>query len=329
MVQAKKSRIEGSGQKTEGSGQRKEVCGSALVGNYQILGEIGGGNNGKVFLGLCQTTEKKFVLKQITLKRRSDGIPITFIREIQVLRKIDHPNLIELKEVILGEEEKVANLEAKEFKIYLVFPYLGKDLLVIIKKGVLSQKLVSSYCRQILCGIEYLHRESILHRDIKPANILVSRSSEVKIIDFGLSREYVAGDMSQGVVTRWYRPPELLFNVSRYTTAIDMWSFGCVMGEMVLGRPLFPAKTEGSQLLMIAKMCGEIDSKVFEAYKLGVGFINRVIGQGCVSQIMAEFGCYSRSFAQLLARCLEIDPLKRCTASEALAFLDIQAITPT
>ncbi|KTG39105.1 hypothetical protein cypCar_00010050 [Cyprinus carpio] len=159
----------------------------------------------------------------------------------------DHPNIIKLLNVIRAQNDK---------DIYLVFEFMDTDLHAVIKKGSLLKDIHKRYVmHQLLKATKYLHSCNVIHRDQKPSNILLDSDCFVKLCDFGLARslyqiqeDAVNPALTEYVATRWYRAPEILLGSTRYTKGVDMWSIGCILGEMLLGKPLFPGTSTINQI---------------------------------------------------------------------------------
>ena len=211
--------------------------------------------------------KKLYALKYILMTNEREGFPVTAMREIALLRRMNHDNIIGLKEVLSNNSNK---------EHYLVFDYMEHDLSGLIEKQKqqVNIPLLKYILFSILKGLDYMHSMNILHRDIKSSNILISKEGEIKIADFGLSRSYnphvnnskynnsnnshsnSIRNLTNKVITLWYRPPELLLGSTRYDSSIDMWSTGCVFSEMLIGRPPFRGTKEKEQLDYIFEKCG-------------------------------------------------------------------------
>lgn len=174
---------------------------------------------------------------------------MTALREISILKQLDHPNIINFR-----------NVFSKRNSLVFVTDFMDMDLRKYLdqKKTGLSPSLLKSYSLQLLCGVCYLHSNRVLHRDIKPPNLLINREGLLKICDFGLSRTFSIPprEYTQEVVTLWYRPVELLLGSTEYDTSVDVWSVGCIIAEMLTGSPLFQGDSEIDQLFRIFSILG-------------------------------------------------------------------------
>ncbi|KAI5298576.1 hypothetical protein KEM56_003937 [Ascosphaera pollenicola] len=212
--------------------------GCASIRDYDLLRKLGEGTFGEVYKGIHRKTGSVVALKKILLHNEKDGFPITALREIKLLKLLSHPNILQLQEMAV---ERSRGEGRKKCSMYMVTPYMEHDLAGLLENPdvTLTEPVIKSYMRQLLEGINYLHQNKILHRDMKAANLLISNQGVLQIADFGLARPYDEDPPQRGqynriahrdytklVVTRWYRPPELLLQLQRYTTAIDMWGIG-------------------------------------------------------------------------------------------------------
>lgn len=165
---------------------------------------------------------KLVALKKILCRTEQEGFPITALREIKLLKALKHPNVVELLDMASGGGD------ASE--LYMVFVYMDHDLTGLLEKEHIKFTIpqIKCYMKQLLEGIRYLHKCTILHRDIKGSNILLNNRGELRVTDFGLSRplEENRKNYTPGVVTRWYRPPELLYGATEYGISVDLWGAG-------------------------------------------------------------------------------------------------------
>ena len=188
-------------------------------------------------------------LKKIRLEAEDEGIPSTAIREISLLKELQHPNIVRLFDVVHTER-----------KLTLVFEFLDQDLkkyLDICDSG-LDLPILKSFLYQLLNGIAHCHHHRILHRDLKPPNLLINREGQLKLADFGLARAFgiPVRSYTHEVVTLWYRAPDVLLGSRKYSTPVDIWSVGCIFAEMANGRPLVAGTSESDQLDRIFRLLG-------------------------------------------------------------------------
>eukprot|EP00826_Nyctotherus_ovalis_P057040 TRINITY_DN7792_c0_g1_i7.p1 TRINITY_DN7792_c0_g1~~TRINITY_DN7792_c0_g1_i7.p1 ORF type:complete len:331 (+),score=49.91 TRINITY_DN7792_c0_g1_i7:176-1168(+) len=204
-------------------------------------------------------------IKKIKQDKEKEGVPLTTLREIKILFKVHHKNIVNLLEVVTSKGNSNFHLIVKEkstlmYTLYLVFEYMEHDLNGLIdKKVTLDVPQIKCVLRQLLEALNYLHSNSIMHRDVKGANVLLDNKGQVKLADFGLARllDFQPDPhYTNRVATLWYRAPELLLGSHDYTTAIDMWSLGCLFFELLTFRPLFPGDRESRMVDLICQTCG-------------------------------------------------------------------------
>jgi len=233
--------------------------------NFHRIEKIGEGTYGIVYKARDKITDQVVALKKIRLECESEGVPSTAIREITLLKELEHPNVVSLLDVVHSDQ-----------KLYMVFEFLDKDLkkhmddtepIPVGGRGGggggdnnagLPAVLVKSYMSQLLDGIAYCHAHQVLHRDLKPQNLLIDNKGNIKLADFGLARvvELPFRNYTHEVVTQWYRAPEILLGEKMYTWGADIWSLGCIFAEMLTKRPLFPGDSEIDQLFRIFRLLG-------------------------------------------------------------------------
>lgn len=183
-------------------------------------------------------------------------MPITSLREIRILKALDHPAVVPVVDIAYenGDQSML-----KLGKTFMVFPYMDHDLAGLLENQSvkLKEEHVKQYARQLLQGTAYLHKNGILHRDMKAANLLINNKGQLMIADFGLARSIESADKERGytncVVTRWYRPPELLLGQVKYHFPVDIWGVGCVIAEMFARSPIFPGSSDVDQAQRIFK----------------------------------------------------------------------------
>lgn len=212
----------------------------------QVLGE---GTYGKVYKARSTRTNEWVAMKQMKLDAQEEGVPSTAIREIALLKELSHQNVVKLLDVF-----------CKPNKLVLVFEFLENDLKKYMKalNGRLTPSTVKNFAFQLCRGVEFCHANRIIHRDLKPQNLLIDNRMKLKIADFGLARAFTVPvpKYTHEVVTVWYRPPEILLGATLYSVPVDLWSIGCVMGEMATGQPLFAGDSEIDTIFKIFQKLG-------------------------------------------------------------------------
>eukprot|EP00040_Diaphanoeca_grandis_P039230 m.258475 g.258475 ORF g.258475 m.258475 type:complete len:300 (+) comp36622_c0_seq1:83-982(+) len=217
---------------------------------YRKTEKLGEGTYGTVYKAEVLANKGEYVaLKKIKVEAEDEGVPSTAIREISLLKELNHPTIVRLIEVIHAEA-----------KLYLVFEFLDQDLKKFMdsQPNGIDKMLIKSYMYQLLKGIEFCHSHRILHRDLKPQNLLIDKNGNIKLADFGLARAFgiPVRTYTHEVVTLWYRAPEILLGVRQYACPVDIWSLGTIFAEMTTRRPLFPGDSEIDELYRIFRIFG-------------------------------------------------------------------------
>ncbi|KAL6603190.1 hypothetical protein ACP70R_043551 [Stipagrostis hirtigluma subsp. patula] len=279
------------------------------VDAYDKIEKVGVGGYSVVYKARERETGRVVALKKVLLDA-SDPESVQFMaREIRMLRRLDHPNVIKLEGVATSR-----------MHIYLVFDFMCSDLARLICRPDqrLTEPQIKSYMQQLLSGLQHCHDRGILHRDIKSANLLIDRHGVLKIGDFGLANFYGPRNrqpLSSCVVTIWYRAPELLLGATDYGVGVDLWSAGCVLAEMFLGEVLMPGGTEVEQLAHIFNLCGSPP----DDYWLKMGLPASLNPPEPYKPAMPErLRGLPPSALPLIAALLDFDPAARGTAALAL-----------
>ncbi|KAM5578355.1 shaggy-related protein kinase eta [Rosa sericea] len=220
--------------------------------SYMAERAVGTGSFGIVFQAKCLETGETVAIKKVLQDRRYKN------RELQLMRLMDHPNVVSLKHCFFSTTTK------DELFLNLVMEYVPETMYRVLKHySSMNQRMpliyVKLYTYQIFRGLAYIHAvPGVCHRDVKPQNLLVDPlTHQVKICDFGSAKVLVRGEANISYIcSRYYRAPELIFGATEYTTSIDIWSAGCVLAELLLGQPLFPGENAVDQLVEIIKVLG-------------------------------------------------------------------------
>lgn len=280
--------------------------------NYEKVerGFLGEGTFGIVRKYRCKRSNEFVAIKKIRLKQAKAGINLSAIREMKTLQELQHPHVIRIRDVF-----------SHNSNINLVLDFMSAELEQIIKDKrhiELTPSHIKSFMLQILDGLAYIHRNWIVHRDIKPGNILLDENKCLKISDFGLARNFGSPGraMSHQAVTRWYRPPELLFGAKNYGAAVDMWSVGCIFAEFFLRVPYLQGETDIGQLRAIFSALGTPTEEDWPEMKYLPDYFT--VPARPAPPLKRTFPDASDDALSLLARMLCFDPLRRISAAEAL-----------
>ncbi|CAK9013951.1 unnamed protein product [Durusdinium trenchii] len=280
---------------------------------FEKLNRLGEGTYGTVYRARDTETGDIVALKKVRIHAEKEGFPRISLREIRLLKRLRHPNIVELQEVACGRQPG---------SVFLVFEYCEHDVgaLLDLMERPFSQPEVKCLTLQLLKAVECLHKASVIHRDIKLSNMLLNNKGVLKLADFGLAREFVDGQspITQNVVTLWYRAPELLLGAKRYTMAVDMWSVGCNFGELLLKRPLLPGKCEEHQLQLTCELLGTPSPRIWPGVERFPHYAVFKLPENAFNNLGLKFPDLPDSCLDLLNRLLTFDPEKRASASSGL-----------
>ncbi|XP_073125215.1 mitogen-activated protein kinase homolog MMK1-like [Henckelia pumila] len=278
------------------------------------IAPIGKGAYGVVCSAVNSETNQLVAIKKIANAFANKIDAKRTLREIKILRHMEHENVVAIRDIIPPPQRGTFN------DVYLVYELMDTDLHQIIHSNqALSEQHRQYFLYQILRGLKYVHSAKVLHRDMKPSNLILNTNCDLKICDFGLARVTSETDfMTEYVVTRWYRAPELLLNSHGYTSAIDVWSVGCIYMEMVNRKPLFPGRDQVHQLRLLMELIGTPSESDLESFhENGKKYIRKL--PPYKRQSFAEKFPHVPPLAlDLVEKMLAFDPRKRITVENAL-----------
>ncbi|KAI9297951.1 Pkinase-domain-containing protein [Neoconidiobolus thromboides FSU 785] len=305
---------------------KKKIPGTNYQGceplsNFELVRKLGEGTFGVVHLAKHRITGKEVALKKILVHNEKDGFPITAMREISILSSLNHDNVLTISSLVYSNEK---TKEEDKCEIYMALPFMHHDLSGLLNnpKVKFTGPQIKCYMKQIFEGMAFLHHNNIMHRDIKPANLLINdEGSILKVADFGLARPLLIPKhnmYTQSVVTRWYRPLELLFKSQYYSEAIDMWGVGCVFGQLLTGKPLIPGMTDIEQIDLIFQLMGTPDDQEWPEWRKLPGVDQLESIPNYPRSLEERFSNLDRNTLDLLQKLLTYNPAERITAAQAL-----------
>ncbi|ESO01791.1 hypothetical protein HELRODRAFT_186407 [Helobdella robusta] len=281
---------------------------------YQSLTPVGSGAYGQVCSAYDTERKIKVAIKKLARPFQTPIHAKRAFREIRLLKHMHHENVIGLLDVF------TPTVHTKDFEdVYMVSLLMGADLNNIVKTQRLSDDHVQFLIYQILRGLKYIHSAGIIHRDLKPSNIAVNEDCELKILDFGLAR-HTDDEMTGYVATRWYRAPEIMLNWMHYNQTVDVWSVGCILAELIMGKPLFPGTDHIDQLKKTMKLTGTPNQELLS--KITSDEAKKFI-QSLPVMSKKDFKAYFHGAnplaIDLIEKMLNLDPDHRITTEQSLA----------
>lgn len=283
------------------------------MNKYEVLGVVGEGAYGVVMRCRLKETGETVAIKKFKDSEENDDVRRTTLRELKMLRTLKQDNIVSLREAF-----------RRKGKLYLVFEYVERNMLELLEEmpnGVPLEK-ARSYVYQLCRAINWCHANDIIHRDIKPENLLISKDDTLKLCDFGFARNLQGpgnGNYTDYVATRWYRSPELLLGAP-YGKAVDVWSIGCILGELSDGQPLFPGESEIDQLFTIQKMIGRLPADQLNLFYSNPRFSGLRFPDVSRPQTLEKRyqGALSAILIDFMKKCLMLDPHERQHIDECL-----------
>ncbi|XWS44586.1 hypothetical protein CRYUN_Cryun15aG0059700 [Craigia yunnanensis] len=291
---------------------------------YEKLEKVGEGTYGKVYKAKDKASGQLVALKKTRLEMDEEGVPPTALREVSLLQMLSQS--LYVVRLLCVEHVDTNKNGGSKANLYLVFEYLDTDLKKFIdshRKGPnprpLPPSLSQSFLFQLCKGVSHCHSHGVLHRDLKPQNLLLDKDKGIlKIADLGLGRAFTVPlkSYTHEIVTLWYRALEVLLGSTHYSTAVDMWSVGCIFAEMVRRQALFPGDSEFQQLLHIFRLLGTPTEKQWP----GVSSLRdwHVYPQWEPQNLARAVPSLSADGVDLLSKMLKYDPAERISAKAAM-----------
>lgn len=280
---------------------------------YRGTEKLGEGTYGVVYKARCEQTGELVAIKKIRLENEDEGMPSTAMREIAILRELEHPNIVRLMDVIYNPGGK---------QLSLIFEYLEFDMKKYMKSLThnLPSEIVRGFTRQLLEGIIHCHNRRIIHRDLKPQNLLIDGKKNVlKIADFGLARAFSVPirTLTHEIETLWYRAPEVLLGQKEYSLGVDIWAIGCIFAELHERKPLFVGDSEIDQIFKIFQFHGTPTEKTWPGVSQIPDF-KPTFPRFRAVDYKGHFKNMNPEAVDLLMKFIQLDPTKRISAVEAL-----------
>mmetsp|Transcript_27359 Transcript_27359/g.52085 ORF Transcript_27359/g.52085 Transcript_27359/m.52085 type:complete len:377 (+) Transcript_27359:379-1509(+) len=288
-----------------------------VLRKYEIVQKLGKGAYGIVWKAIDKKTRETVALKKIFDAFQNATDAQRTFREIMFLQELNnHENIIRLLNVLKAENDR---------DIYLIFEFMETDLHAVIRANILEDIHKQYTMYQLFKCLKFMHSADLLHRDVKPSNLLLNSECQVKLADFGLARsvaqleEETSPILTDYVATRWYRAPEILLGSTKYTFGVDMWSSGCILGELLGGKPMFQGTSTMNQLDKIMEITGRPTQDDINAIQSPFAATMLESLPGVNARSLRElFPNATPEAEDLLLRLLQFNPMKRITAEEAL-----------
>merc|ERR1712010_360664 len=293
-----------------------------VLRKYEICQKLGKGAYGIVWKAIDKRSKEVVALKKIFDAFQNATDAQRTFREIMYLQEMTgHDNIIRLGNVLKADNDR---------DIYLVFEYMETDLHAVIRANILEDIHKQYIMYQLFRACKFLHSADIIHRDMKPSNILLNSDCQMKVCDFGLARSIASLEnpasagpapvLTDYVATRWYRAPEILLGSTKYTKGVDLWSYGCILGELLAHKPLFPGSSTMNQLERIIEITGRPSAADIDAIKspFAATMLESIPPTG-TKPLHELFPHASPEALDLLRRLLQFNPMKRISAEAALS----------
>lgn len=290
---------------------------SHILERYELIQKLGKGAYGIVWKAMDKKYKQVVALKKVFEAFRNSTDSQRTYREVIFLQDLNgHDNIVRLRNIIRAEN----NMD-----LYLVFEYMEADLHLVIRANILEDVHRQYIIYQLLKALKYIHSAGLIHRDLKPANILINSDVVIKVADFGLARSvaFMGEDndykLSEYVATRWYRAPEILLGSSKYSKAVDMWSVGCILAELLVGKPVFQGKSSLNQIEKVLELIGKPSTQDIESIESPhAETILNSLAMTKKKSFRQFFPDATDDAMDLLKKLLTFNPSSRITVEEAL-----------
>jgi len=288
---------------------------------YDISNKLGKGAYGIVWKAIDKKSKETVALKKIFDAFQNATDAQRTFREISYLQQMDgHENIVQLYNVLKADNDR---------DIYLIFEYMETDLHAVIRANILEDIHKQYIMYQSFKALMYMHSADLVHRDMKPSNLLLNSECLMKVADFGLARSLLQGGtevdpinpvLTDYVATRWYRAPEILLGSTRYGKAVDMWSLGCIFGEMLSGKPVFPGTSTLNQLEKICEITGKPTEAQIQSMKspFAVTMLDSLQYPAAAKGWSSVYPTATPTALDMLVKLMSFDPSQRITAMEGL-----------
>ncbi|KAM3134463.1 Protein kinase domain [Paramecium bursaria] len=288
-----------------------------ILQKYDILQKLGKGAYGIVWKAIDKRTKQVVALKKVFDAFHNATDAQRTFREVMFLQDLEgHTNVIRMISLIKAENNK---------DLYILFDFMETDLHIVIRGGILEEIHQRYIVYQILKALKYIHSAEVIHRDLKPANVLLDAECNVKVADFGLARSLITDKpdeesvLTEYVATRWYRAPEILLGSTHYSKAVDMWSVGCILGEMINGKAIFPGNSTLNQIERVIEVIGRPTSQ--DVASVQANLAQQILSNIPMRQRIGFTNFFPKANPQamdLMRRLLSFNPEQRITVEQAL-----------
>ncbi|OMJ77134.1 hypothetical protein SteCoe_23361 [Stentor coeruleus] len=287
----------------------------SITRKYTIISKLGKGQYGIVWKAIENKSQETVAIKKVLDAFQNSTYAQSMFREIMFLQELSHENIIRLLNVIRAENDK---------DIYLVVEFMDTDLHTAVRGNILEPIHKKYIIYQVFRALKYMHSGLVIHRDLKPANVLLNSECLIKVTDFGMARSISAQReglnplLTDYIASRWYRAPEVLLGASNYSKAIDMWSVGCILAEIISGKVLFPGTSTLNQLDRIMEVTGRPTNEDLTDIPPSMISMLENLNANKNRDLSILLGTTDTDALDLVSKLLQFNPRKRLTAEEAL-----------